>query len=146
VDKGSKTALSAIVKEKPLELGKLFISGWLRKGGMIKGRTYARGCIVSFPFYNKMVDSDFLDNKPKGVRNADPEAFRKLLKFIFPNLETPEEYYAGSDSRVAPFFEAFLKSSLRIANDLQTVMDNFQEHLVNASEFSFNGEWIKPLE
>lgn len=149
VDKNSRKALVSIVSADKTNLGKMFTSGWIRRGGQIRGQTYSRAGIVAFPLYKKLATNEFLDDKPKGVRVDDPEAIRKLMKFIFPLLETESEYYQGSDSRTAPSFEAFMKMILRLGGDLQTVMDNFQEQLVDASEFSFDtswGEWVGRLD
>ena len=146
VNQGSVKALGAIHKAEASNFAKMYVSGWLRKGGTVRGRPYSRAGIVNFQLYNKLGDEAFLSDLPKGVRKDDPESFRKLMEFIFPNISKPGDYYEGSDSRVAPFFDALLKTVKGIADNLQTVLDNFREHLVTAAEFNFNSEWIPEVE
>lgn len=142
VDKKTATAISALTRKEIENYHKLLVSGFLRRGGTVKGTTVARAGIVSFPLYTKLADDGYLSDLPTGVRKADPESIRGLLKFIFPKIDTPGEYYVGSDSHVAPFFEAFLKMIKVIANDLQTVLSNFEGHLVHAADHTFNNEWV----
>lgn len=149
VDKNSRKALLSLVTADKGNLAKMFVTGWVRRGGQVKGQTYSRAGIVHFPLYTKLAESSFLDDKPKGVRTNDPEAFRKLMQYIYPSIESPAEYCQGSDSRLAPSFEAFLKMALRVAEDLQIVLDTFQENLIDASEYSFDtswGEWIGKID
>ena len=143
VNAGTSKALSSIHKAEASNFTKMYISLWLRKGGQVRGNTFARAGIVSFPMYSKLEDEGYISNLPKGVRKNDPVAFRQLIKYIFPEVQTPGSYYEGSDSRVAPYFDALLKTAKTIASRLQTLLDVFQEHLVLASEYSFNGDWIE---
>lgn len=145
INQGSSKAFSAICKSEAANFGKLFVGGWLRKGGTINSRTYSRAGIVNFYLYNKLKDDSYIAELPKGVRKDDPNCFRKLLKFIYPNIETPSSYCEGSDSRVAPFFDALMKTAKTIANDLQTVLDNYREHLTDAAEYSFDSEWVEDM-
>ena len=142
VNAGSIKALGVLHKAEASNFAKMYVSGWLRKGGSVRGRSYSRAGIVNFQLYNKLSEEGFLEELPKGMRKDDPENFKKLMEYIFPNIEKPGEYYEGSDSRVAPFFDALLKTVKGIADQIQTVLDNFREQLVISAEYDFNSEWM----
>lgn len=109
------------------------------------GKVYDRGGVVTFPVYEELIKDQ---EKYKGVRlrAKDRTAFLALYSYIFPQLNQKEAYDRGSESRIAPFMDALMKTGLALASPLNDVLDLFGD-LIDGSEFMrFNADWVEAFE
>jgi hypothetical protein len=97
-----------------------FLNLYIRNGGMVGGKGYARAGIATFPLYTELAQGDKI---VQGVKftGEDREMFKALFEFIFPTLATdPEWYNVGVNARTAPTLEAFVRVTMRIVTDLMS--------------------------
>ncbi len=102
---------------------------FLKRNGTWNGRKYKRVCIVNFPILEA---ENSKENSIFGVkvRVNDKPAILNLFKYIVGAVtaeETPYNY--GSDSGVAPYFDALIHSFLALANVLNQTTVRFEKHM-----------------
>lgn len=117
---------------------RLFTNIYLKRGGTHRDKRYSRVGIVTFPFYTNLIEG-----KVEKIRAKDKETFKQLMEFIFPNLQDAEEYNFGSDSHVAPYMEALLRSSANLASRLNDIILLYQEFIGEADKILFDAEWME---
>lgn len=117
---------------------RLFTNIYLKRGGTYREKRYSRVGIVTFPFYVNL-----LDDKIEKIRVKDKETYHQLFNYIFPNLEDPEEYNFGSDSNVAPYLEALLRTSANIASRLNDIIQLYKDYIDDAERLMFDAEWME---
>lgn len=99
---------------------------YLRNGGSLSGKKYDRLCIVRFPIIEAVDDEE--EPKPLGVNMPSKKARKvisALLHYIMPFGDSPEEYSAGSNSKVAPFLEAFLLAYANIGKRFNHLIQQY---------------------
>lgn len=116
---------------------RVFVNIYLKRGATVKDKRYARGGIVSFPMY-EMLLSDDMDK----IRVKDKETFKQLLEFIFPSINEEEYYNFGSDSNVAPFLEALMRTAANIASRLNDILLLYTDFIEDADKVMFDSEWM----
>lgn len=114
----------------------VFTRIYLKRGGTYKGKRYSRVGIVNFPFYEKI-----MEDKVEKIRVKDKETFRQLFEFMFPNISVAEEYNFGSESQVAPYLEALLRSSSNIAARLNDLLTTYSDFIDDAEKIMFDSDW-----
>lgn len=138
---------------------KVFCSIFLRRGGVIDGKSYNRVAIVSFPLYKQLVedgeareqemaarknrakndktkkDLPPVVNETYGVqmRAKDREAFIKLFEYMLPNINVPDWYSVGSDSDLAPFTSALMHAAEKLGGPLNDLVARFENRLPEAA-------------
>ena len=102
---------------------------FLKRNGTWNGRKYKRVCIVNFPILEA---ENSKENSIFGVkvRVNDKPAILNLFKYIV-GAVTPEEtpYNYGSDSGIAPYFDALIHSFLSLAKVLNRTTFRFKNHM-----------------
>ena len=114
----------------------VFTRIYLKRGGTYKGKRYSRVGIVNFPLYEKI-----MEDKVEKIRVKDKETFRQLFEFMFPNISVAEEYNFGSESQVAPYLEALLRSSSNIAARLNDLLTTYSDFIDDAEKIMFDSDW-----
>lgn len=150
VSQADKKALTAFKELMKRAIAKnQLISFYLKNGGKYQGDKVNRLCVVRFPIMDQL---DTEEDTVLGVklRKKDKKTISALLHYAIPFGDDPEEYSAGSNSRVAPFFDAFLKAYAKIAHrinklihrynkplnlDLQSIALTYEEDLENLGQF-----------
>lgn len=117
---------------------RLFVNIYLKRGGTFKNKRYSRVGIVTFPFY-ELIKEDKIDK----IREKDKQTFQQLFEFMFPDLQLSEEYNFGSDSSVAPYLEALMNSSAKVASRLNDLLLIYEKHIEDASKLMFDADWIE---
>jgi hypothetical protein len=118
---------------------------FLRKSGTLRGETYGRVGVVTFPFYQDLIAGKF-DGK-HGLRKKDLEIFRKIIEFIFPNIndvktgKSSEEYNYGTRTRVAPFLDALMMTGARLAQRLNEMNEIYHDFIDDADYMVFDMKW-----
>ena len=139
---------------------KVFCSIFLRRGGVIDGKSFNRVAIVSFPLYKQLIEDGEAreaemaarkarakgDNKKKetlppvpnatyGVemRAKDREAFIKLFEYMLPGIDVQDRYSVGSDSDIAPFTSALMHAAEKLGGPLNDLVARFENRLPEAA-------------
>lgn len=117
---------------------RIFTNIYLKRGGTHREKRYSRVGIVTFPFYTNL-----LEGKVDKIRVKDVETYKQLMQFIFPNIADSEEYNFGSDSHVAPYLEALLRSSANVATRLNDLITMFKDYIDEPDQLMFDSEWFE---
>ncbi len=106
---------------KAVQKNKL-ITLYLRNGGTVDGKKMNRLCVIRFPIMDELNEE-----KPFGIklRKKDRATLQALFHHIMPFGDSPEEYSAGSNSRIAPFFDAFMRAYAKVAEQLNSVVRKY---------------------
>ena len=137
-EKSQANFVSAMVKGIKTSPERVFSNVYLKRGGTYKGKRYSRVGIVSFPFYEQLVK-----NELDGVRVKDIKTFKQIFEFMFPDIAEAEEYNFGSDSHVAPYLEALLRSSANVASRLNDLLTLYADFIDESAKISFDSEWME---
>lgn len=115
---------------------------YLKRAGVVKGVKYARAGIVSFPLFEEIQKNT---GEVYGVklRKKDYESIIGVFKYILKNIDTPEAYNRGSDSDMAPFMDALMKTFLAISSELNDIIIRYKgfDEDANLDALEFNAEW-----
>lgn len=125
-DKKSLVDFSALIKAAIKE-NKLVVL-YLKNGGKLDGDKYNRLCVVHFPLTDLLYSDEDVVLGVK-LRKKDRKTFAELLQHILPMGNDPEYYSAGSNSRIAPFMDAFLQAYAKVAEQFNTVVRRYAEVL-----------------
>ena len=116
---------------------RLYVNIYLKRGGNVNDKRFARVGIVSFPFYDEL-----MKGKVDKLRVKDVETFKQLFKFIFPDIDNVDHYNHGSNSSVAPFLDSLMRTASNIASRLNDVTQQYKEFIDGAEEIEFDSEWM----
>lgn len=124
---------------------KLFINIYLKRGGIVKDKKYSRVGVVTFPFYESLLsDTDTLNGVK--VRAKDKELFIKLYQYILPNVEIPESYNIGSNSDIAPFLDALMKTVMNSASKINDVVELYKNLIDSPEDLVYDSDWVETFE
>ncbi|BCM95262.1 hypothetical protein [Burkholderia phage FLC6] len=97
----------------------MFINIFIKRGGVVKGVTYGRAGIVTFPIYESLKKPEKEPINGVKLTNKNREMLIKLYEFVFPTLlADPEFFNVGINSRSAPFIESLVRSVLNVVDAL----------------------------
>ena len=138
-----------LVKESP---DKPFVNLYVKRSGEIHGKHFARVGVVTFTFLdtlNEATDhciSKEKANKVAGVKLRtrtpnDAMILRNAYNIVFPGAGPTGVmdgiYNSGSDRKVAPFFDATLRSAMELARRVNDVIDIFSDKIAEADLLRF---------
>lgn len=114
------------------------VTVYLKGAGTFQGAKVNRIAIIRFPILDEL-DNDGDKDMVLGVKVAPKQRkiISNLIRLIVPFGDSPEEYSAGTTTRVAPFFTAFLQAYHKVATRLNQSINRFAGPL---------GLPIKPIE
>lgn len=118
-----------------------FVKIYLRRSGMINGKSVARAAIVSFPFYEKLVKDDAGTIHGVKLRKKDKALLIALFEYIFPGININGAYDRGSLSNVAPFLDALTQATANIVGCITAQADNYKNFFTDTSEFYIEAGW-----
>lgn len=78
---------------------------YLRRSGKIGDKSYRQVATVTFPIYEQLAEGE-LNILGVKLSKAAAKAIKDVFEYIFPNIGTKGAYNVGSNSAVAPKFEA----------------------------------------
>jgi hypothetical protein len=116
------------------------ITVYLKNGGTYDGKKVNRLAVIRFPVM-ELLDGD--DNNVLGVeiRPKQRKVISNLFRLIMPFGDSPEEYSAGSNNRVAPYFHAFLQAYLKAATQLNRIINRYAKPMaMNIEEIKLYSE------
>jgi len=134
--------MMAVINESP---DRGFLNVYLKRGGRLHDKKYARVGLVYFSLYNDL-KSDGDTIKGIKIREKDREIFLKIYKYIFPKIDQESAYDVGSASNIAPFLEVLMKTSLNIASRFNDILDLFQKEIDAADDLVFESDWVKDFD
>ena len=117
-----------------------FINVYLKRGGSVAGTKYARAGITTFPIYADLVKN--ATSESVKLRVKDYVLFKSLYEYIFPRINVTESYNCGSDSNVAPYLDALMKTASMTAARLNDVLDLFKDYIDEVDLLTFDAEWV----
>lgn len=120
---------------------RVFVNIYLKRGGNCNGKRYSRVGIVSFPFYQKLIE-----DKVEKIRVKDKDTYKELMQFIFPNLTNEEEYNFGSDSQVAPYLESLMRTAANLASRLNDILVTFGDYIEDSEKLIFDADWLEAFQ
>lgn len=126
-----------IVSNHKEKTDKMFINIFLKRGGSVGDKKFNRAAIVHFPFYE-----DLKDGKIEKIRVKDKEPYRQIMEFIFPDIMELDGYSYGSDGETAPFLEALMMGSGRIAGRLNELILLYKNNIDNYEDILFDLDWV----
>lgn len=132
----------ASILVKTFESENKFISFYLKRAGVVKGVKYARAGIISFPIFEEIAkqSGEVLGVK---LRKKDYESIINVFKYILKDIDKPENYNRGSDSDIAPFMDALMKTFLAVSSELNDILVCYKDFdkEANLQALEFNPEW-----
>lgn len=120
---------------------RVFTNIYLKRGGTYEGKRYSRVGIVTFPFYEK-IKAESLEK----IRVKDYETYRQLFEFMLPGLDNPEEYNYGSNSHVAPYLEALMRTAANVASRLNDLVALYSEYIEDSDRLVFDSDWMEDFQ
>ena len=67
------------------------------------------------------------------MNKKDREIILSMMEYLFPKIKISEGYNAGSDSSIAPFTDALMKTVLNLASNLNDVFELFKDFIISFS-------------
>lgn len=103
-----------------------FVTVYLKASGLYEGRKVNRVATVRFPFL-----SDLKEDKPVGtpIKVEQRKTILALFDLLLPEWEDHEVYSAGTNTRVAPYFTAFLEAFHKVAEILNVSIKKYAKPL-----------------
>lgn len=104
---------------------------YLSRHGQVGGREYARAGIVGFPLY-KLVCEELEKSKDRaieGIKMSEKnlQYIKNLYEYVFPELKTdPHGYNRGSDSDVAPYMDALMRTTAAVQGAINERIKMFE--------------------
>lgn len=122
-----------------------FINIFIKRGGTVKGKTYGRAAIVTFPIYDALKRGD---EKVNGVKFSvkDREMLVRLFEFIMPSTAVEEGYNQGISSKTAPFLEALIRATFSVVSELVESMSPYLDIVAMPTLLQFPenmGYWLE---
>lgn len=116
---------------------------FLKRGGTLNGKKYARVAFVSFPLYEKLCEEGL--DKLIGVKlnKKDIETIKNAFKYIFPRIEEQNAYSCGINSDIAPFTEALMSSVSKLGDGINSVTELFEQFIDSPEVISVDNEWVQ---
>jgi hypothetical protein len=122
-----------------------FISIYLKRGGTVLGKRHSRVGIVTFPFYSELVGGA---TEVYGIklRVKDRETFINLMEYMFPVIGVAEAHNRGSDSTVAPYLDALMKSVMAISSPINDQVMLFSTVIDNSDSLLIEDGWVETFD
>ena len=119
----------------------VFINIFLKRGGIIGKTKYSRVGIVNFPFYNELKKNqdNVYDVK---IRGKDREVYINIMEYIFPLISVSEAYNRGTNSTVAPYMDALMKTIIAVASPINDQISLFKELVDDDGKLIIESEWV----
>lgn len=99
---------------------------FLKRGAEIDDKDYKRAAIVNFNIYNELVDGK-LNIFGVKIRKADLNIYVKTLETIIDDIAIIDKYSVGSNSLVAPYFDALIRAYAGILKTINGVTWNLRK-------------------
>lgn len=105
-----------------------FCSVYLKSDGKYAGKKVTRLCSIRFPILEDLAGPE---TKLYGVavNQKQKATLSALFRLVIPNGDDADEYSAGTNNRIAPYFVAFLEAYGKVTTQLNKVIHKYGEPL-----------------
>ena len=123
------------------------VSIYLKHAGTIDGKKYTRLATASFPILDAFEPEarDTPEILSVSMRKKDKRTIENLFEFILPGSKDVKTYSRGSDSMIAPYFDALIHSYAAVAWQLNKIVKLFRKHLTDPERLETNLDWMNHL-
>ena len=121
----------------------MYLTMIVRRSGKAEGKKWQRAGVVKFPLYEELI-KDREDSEVK-MRKKERDLLKDLLEYIFPDIEDPDEYNAGSNDMNAPTLMALLKTVKKIATCINKVVKTFKS-IVDIECCTIPTDWVNDVD
>lgn len=128
VPEANEKTIKMVAKIIDRHFEKLF-SIYLKRKGVVNDQEVRRLAVATFPVY------DDLQTKGSKVDDLDvgsakvKRTIAALFEFVLPDIDEPMSYVAGSNSQVAPYFDALMTLHYRISKQLNGLVHRYRKHI-----------------
>lgn len=128
------------------QANKMFLNIYLKRGGSIGEKRYSRAGILTFNLYDEL-RKDNAEIHGVKLRVKDKDALKKLYEFMLPGIESDiTSYNRGSDSTIAPYLDALMKTAMTVASRFNDILDQYGKFIEFSDSLVFNGDWVETFE
>lgn len=122
-----------------------FIHIYLKRSATIDGKRYQRGGVVTFPIYEELIGDS---NTVFGVKvdAKDRKILTALFEYIFPTINKSASYNRGSNSEVAPYLDALMKSVIAVGGPINDQLNQFSNFIEKYEQLLINDEWVETFD
>ena len=127
-----------------------FTDVYISRNTVVNGQAYSRVATVKFPIYDELISGrEKMFGSNFTVSSAIKQSLINVFEFMFPNIEKEDAYTVGTNSRIAPYLDALLKTF----GNLLTITNDIYDDYNNVIEFDKDVkaplewiEWTKDIE
>lgn len=121
---------------------------YLKRGGMLNKKPYNRTGIATFQSYKDFKENIAGTTSVGGVkfRAKDKEAIVSLFEYILPEIQAPEAYCVGTNSNVAPYTDALMRTFGGIAARINDIVELFGKNLSSHEDLVIPFEWAESFD
>lgn len=122
------------------------VSIYLKRPGKWRAETYSRVAVASFPILDEFENDPPVVFGKKLSSKKDKKTIESLFNWLLPKADLPDTYSYGSNSMVAPYFQALMLSYVTIAGRLNKITRRYKAHLDNHKALLMNVTWSSEIE
>ena len=138
----SKMIVNAVKKDG---VDGMFFKLYLKKGGTVDGKKYSKAGIATFPFYNE-ISQDKAEHYGVTIRKKDHLMIQKLMEVILPGISEAHHYDRGSNSDIAPYLDALLRTVQAVGSDLNKLSKKFHKFLSHPEMTEVSLDWVEGMD
>lgn len=119
---------------------------YLRRSGKVEGKAYNQVATVTFPIYELLASGETTILGVK-LSKAAAKCLKDIFEYIFPNIADKGAYSIGSNSNIAPKFEAIIGAVATLILQLNTVIAlvNTEDAKIFAECELLDTEWMDQI-
>lgn len=123
-----------------------FFKLYLRRSGTYNGEEYRRVAAVSFPIWDELSSSGtkIYDVECGSAKNK--RTIAALFEVVFPDVDNQDAWSYGSNSDVAPYFQALMGCLAKVGSHLNGMVHLYRKYLDNAKSLKVSTDWLDDLE
>lgn len=125
---------------------KSLIHIYLRRSGKIGEKAYRQVATVTFPIYEQLIEGE---STILGVKfsKAAVKALTDVFEYVFPDIATKGAYNVGSNSNIAPKFEAVIGAVASMMISINRIIElvNTDDMIIFEECEPMNLEWVQQI-
>ena len=106
-----------------------FSSLFLKRNGIINGATYARVCVVQFPFYDSLETNTERRIVGTQYKKEEIKSLKLLFEHIFENISDKSKWSFGANGVTCTHFRAIVSAYSAACLHINEIVDTIREHL-----------------
>lgn len=140
-------SIGKILSSTELSGENMLVHIYLKRGGVLKGVTYSRAAIVSFPILDQ-IEKGTNEIFGVSIRKKDIPTMRGLMDFILsdhndPNEEYSDVYSHGSHDLYAPYFDALMGSYHKLGAHLSALLYRYRKYVPKIEQVQPDFAWYE---